>query len=167
MRLSQIVESRVSSVNYKQIQQKEVFEELKYDDWQYDFELGTVFRGNNKKWSESPMGVIFTSLNPLQAAEYGEVTALNPNVSHTADLEPFIEPAEDANEYLLKIEKAAIKLAQNNQGFDSAYIMTNTGWMDGPELILFEPNKVEVLGRVEIGWDTNTIRIKNIDHVVS
>jgi hypothetical protein len=64
---------------------------------------------------------------------------------------------EDANEYLIKIEETAAKLAQSNSGFDSAYVFTDTGWMDGPELILFEPQKAELLGHVTVDWDNQRI----------
>jgi hypothetical protein len=161
MRLRNIHENvGPATVDYRRIQAEIFRDYLDYDGWQYSFETGVVFRGYKEEWISSEMGVLYTSLNPLQAAEYSpNIAVLNPNVMRTADLLPMVPLTgeEDANEYLIKIEETAAKLAQSNSGFDSAYVFTDTGWMDGPELILFEPQKAELLGHVTVDWDNQRI----------
>lgn len=161
MRLRNIHENvGPSTVDYRQIQTEIFREYLDYDDWQYDFKPGIVFRGYKKEWASSVMDIIYTSLSPLQAYEYSpKVAALNPNVVRTADLLQIVRLTGEEDDYLIEIEEAAARLAKSNSGFDSAYVFTDTGWMDGPELILFEPQKAEFLGHVTIDWDNQTMAI--------
>lgn len=140
--------------------QSNVYRDYLGDEWEINFPLGIVFRGYENNPISQSMPITYTTLNPLQAAEYSEkIACLDPNVSNTADLNSIPFSYDDGNDLILKVENFAINLAQSSSEFDSAFIELDTGVMDGPELILFEPEKAKIIGHLEINWEDQSISI--------